>query len=172
MPEQQERVIAVTLDSNETVYVRRLSPLATQLLVVKAEKLFPSPRPEEYVKPLSDIASNAVAGMTVPAEQNPAYQQAVIKAKAQRDAWGRDALIEMGVVVDTPEGRDKTIARYAERLAALAKFGDLPENVWLATVQYGLMTTSLDRSLITRAATGVLTGEEIRLALTTFRQDL
>lgn len=169
MPEQQERVVELVLDSNEVVYVRRLSPLAQQVLMERAKQLFPTPDAKEYEQPLSEIASNALEGVMVPGEQNPKYILVVRDVRLKQNGWVLDQFLNMDVVVNTPEGREATIARYADRIAALREYGELPEDAWKATVRYGLMTSWDDRNRIGNAATGMLSGEEIRLALVTFR---
>lgn len=168
MTEVQERVIEVRLDSNEIVYVRRLSPLSQQILIEKAKAVFPPPDPKDYIKPLSDIAPNALEGVMIPADQNPEYAKALNAAKFKQNSWVLEQFLDMNLVVNTPEGREVTIARYASRLAAVRQHGELPPDEWKATVLHGLMTTWHDRTIIGNAATGLLTGEEVRLAMTTF----
>lgn len=169
MTDQQERVVELQLDSNETVYVRRLSPLVQQLLIEKAKSVYPLPDPKEYIKPLSSVAPNALEGVMIPAEQNPEFVKATNRARQKQNTWVLDQFLAMDVVIGTPEGREATIARYASRIEALRPFGELPADAWKATLLYGLITTWEDRNRIGNTAMGMLSGEEIRLALTTFR---
>lgn len=166
---QQETHINLTLDSNEAVWIRRLSPFATQSLLDKANEIYPSPDVKKYEFPLSEIASNAMPGMMVSGEESEQYQKDLTAAKIKQNKWFNAAIIGAGVVVDTPEGREATITRYGERIATLRVLTYLPEDPWLATVMYGLITTWEDRNRIAAIASGTLTGKEISAALRMFR---
>lgn len=165
----QERLIEVPLDSSEVVLVRPLSPFALQALQEAARQAFPPPDKKAFEKPLSDIAPNAMPGVMMPAEENPEYQVALKNNRADYNGKMIELTLLAGVIVDTPEGREATIERYAGRMERLRKLVPLPEDDWLATTMYGMLSSFADRGRVASAAINPLTEKEVRFALRSFR---
>lgn len=168
----QETLVEMQLDSGEIVLIRRLSPFARQALLNRAEEIHPSPDKKPFERPLSDITPNAMPGVMMAAEENPDYKAALQTAKIAQMKWFNDAVIQSGVVADSKEGRELTIERFRPRLQSLRELMSLPDNEWLATVLYGMITTKEDRIRIVKAAIETLTEEDIRLAMRSFRREV
>lgn len=168
----QEALVEMQLDSGEIVLIRRLSPFARQALLNRAEEIHPNPEKKLFERPLSDTVPNAMPGVMAAAEDNPDYKAALQTAKIAQMKWFNDTVIQSGVVVDSKEGREQTIERYMPRLQSLRELLSLPDNPWLATVLYGLITTKDDRIRIVKAAIETLTEEDIRLAMRSFRSEV
>lgn len=166
----QEKLIQLTLDVGEEIFVRKLSPLAVQAIIDQSKLLFPEPLEKDYIRPLSDIAPNAAEGMTIPGKDNPLFQADMQAARVKQNDYLSEKILMIGVVIDTPEGREKTIERYRGRLALMRQVIDLPSDEWLATVLYGLITTGNDKRQIVLTALGSISGEEIRTSMRTFRE--
>lgn len=167
MSDLTEKLYETPLDSGELVWIKPLSPLTYQALLNEARRLFPEPNPAEYQRPLQNAF---VEGLLEPPEQNPDYVEALRKARVDQINWIYEAVIRLGVVVDTPEGKEATIARYAAQLAAVRKYTKVEEDDWLATVLYCLISTRQDNQVIVEVAREVLTREEIRNAVRSFRR--
>lgn len=162
----QETLIEVTLDSNEIVFVRRLSPLAQSLILQEVEAKFPEPDKKQYERPLQNAARE---GLMEPADANPEYKAALALARKRHNTALGAGILLAGVIHDTPEGREATIERYTKRLDYLRAIVKLPDDVWLATALYGLITTSADRKKVLDAAQDSLEAGDIRLAMRSFR---
>ena len=165
----QEKLIEIALDSGETVYVRPLSPFALQAIDEAARQAFPPPDKKAYEKPLSDIVPNAMPGVMAQAEDNPDYQAALKANKADVNGRMIELTLRSGVIVDTPEGREATIARYAERLSRLRELIPLPDDDWLAVSLYCLLASYRDRAKIASIVINPLTDAEVRSAIRSFR---
>lgn len=76
------------------------------------------------------------------------------------------------MVVDTPEGKDATLARYAARLAQRRAVMKLPADDWLACVMFVLVTSTADMINVMNAATLSLGEDEVRRALRSFRRNV
>lgn len=166
MPEQ--KLYEVPLDSGEIVFVQPLTAFARQAIFDRASEVYPAPDKTLYEKPLE----NAPVATLIEAELNPEYQEAMKVVRGKRLAWYWEGVINAGVVVDTPEGRETTIQRYAERLKALRQSANLPSDNWFATVKFMLITTQDDVRYITNAASEALKEEEIRIGIHSFRRDI
>lgn len=167
--EPSELLLEVTCDSGEIAIVEPLSPFAYQALVREAERLYPMPNKDDYVKPLEGAP---IEGLTVGAEHNEEYVKATRKAIQSFKNWLFVAVLDAGVVIDTVEGREVTMARYAARLKALAERGVSIEDEWLATVKFGVIRTPADTDRIVNAARGGLSQEEIDGAVRSFRRSI
>lgn len=167
--EIQERLIEVPLDSSEIVLVRPLSPFALQAIQQAALEAFPPPDKKAFEKPLAEVAPNALPGVMMAAEDNPEYKTAYQNHRAAYNGKVIELTILSGVIIDTPEGREATIARYADRIAQLRTVINLPEDDWLATSIYGMLTSFMDRGRVASAAINPLTEKEVRSALRSFR---
>lgn len=161
-----ERLVEVSLDSGELVYVQPLSVWGQQAILNLIDDEHPAPAPEDYQKPLE----GSVIGASYPLEMNTEYQAALTANRAIRNRLFTARVFEAGVVVDTPEGRAATLARYASRLAQRRAVMRLPEDDWTALVMFILVTSTNDISLILNAATANLREDEVRSALRAFRR--
>ena len=157
------------LDSGEIVYVRPLPPFMRQLLVQESRLIHPDPKPEDFIRPLANAARE---GATEPAALNPDYLAAKVKVQDERTNWLYNAVIKQDVVVDTPEGREATLARYAHRMAQLRKkVQTLPyEDEWQAVVLLCIVGGPADILRIGNAALDTLTEADIKAGIAFFRR--
>ena len=165
----QEKLYHVPLNSGDIAYVRPLSPYVRMTLFRQCEELFPDPDPKPFEKPLANAFD---ATLTEAAENNPAYKAALLKARTLQLNKLYELIIDSGVVVDTHEGKAVTLRRYQARLDALRRVMTLPDDAWLATVKYALITNKGDIRRIADATNEALTPEDIAAGVAAFQRDL
>jgi hypothetical protein len=156
----------VLLDSGVEVDIPPLSPHAYAKILLKAEALFPPPDEEDFRKP---IPNAAIEGDTFIDKDDPVYKERLEVARKQQSEYIAKALQEISL--EFPDGKEALIARFADKIARLRKFVDLPEDEWEATFLYGVISSVADHETILFAAQNALplTGEEIADGLRIFR---
>jgi hypothetical protein len=170
MTELTEKLYKVRMDNGDVALVQPLSPLAYQSLLREAERIYPDPDKAQYTQPLPNALDPS---LTIAAEDNPEYVQAIKKAVQKQMDWVYVAMLRAGVIVDTEEGKQATFNRYRPKLAQLAALGGEIEDVvrtnpWLATCLFCIVTTRTDIRNVGDAARENLSQEEIRAAIKAF----
>ena len=152
-----ELVTLVELDSGESVYVASVHFDLLQAIRRKARETYPDVDPTLY-----EVLIEPELGTVIPAEHNEEYRRLVNEAENNRERLVQASVLE-NVVLGTPDGKEATIAKYAERVANWRKVADLPTDDWQATVQACLIRTPNDKGNIVKAALNLMpvTGEEI-----------
>jgi len=163
-----EKLIEVKLDSGELVYVQPLSHWGQQAILDRIDEDYPPPNPDAYQRKLE----GSILDANIPLEANAEYQAALKQHRDLRNKVFISRLFEAGVVVDTPEGKDATLARYAARLAQRRAVMKLPADDWLACVMFVLVTSTADMINVMNAATLSLGEDEVRRALRSFRRNV
>jgi len=165
MTEPTRKLCEILLDSGELVYVQPLNPYFRQAISDQARDLYPDPDPKAYEKPM---ANALIDGMMLPGHENPdyitAYQQAQIKQRNHTHL-----AVMLAAVVDTPEGWEQTLRRYARRLAYNRQAARLPDDDWQALVLSVLVVTLDDINAILAAAMDTIKEDEVRRGLRTLR---
>lgn len=159
------------LDSGEVVRVKPTSPFARALILQEAFRLHPDPDPKDFERPLENAARE---GAVEPVDLNPDYVKARNAAQDARTNYVYNATIKQGVVVDTPEGREATMARYALELARLKKSATIPDewDEWLVVVLLCIVRSAADVIRIGNAANEALTEVDILAGVRMFRVPL
>lgn len=166
-----EKLYTLTLDSGAPVYVRSLSPIARAAIMDAAIERYPDPDKAPFEQP----APNAPPGVniTIPAEENPEYVQQRYIAQVRRMNHVNDAIIRGGVVCDSPLGKQFLIDHYAPLRQQMLKVMTLGElDVWTETVITCLIRTRDDAIAIANAASEVISADEVRRAMKSFRRDV
>lgn len=168
-----ESAIAVTLSSGVGVLIRTLTPVAIQRLILHSQTLFPMPDKTAYEKPME----NALPGTTarIPAEDNPAYTEAVQDVLQARARWIVDAVLD--IIVVGAENEDEIVARYAPQVEKQRKHdvlveeeGDTP---FVIVLRNYLLHDARDVNLILEVAQlhAPLTAPEVAAGRALFRLD-
>lgn len=163
-----EKLIEVRLDSGELVYVQPLSHWGQQAILDRIDEDYPPPNPDEYQQKLE----GSILGANIPLEANEKYQTALKQHREIKNRLFISRIFEAGVVVDTPEGREATLARHMARLQARRAVMKLPADDWLACVMFVLVTSTADMLNVMNAATLSLGEDEVRRALRSFRRNV
>ena len=159
----------LALESGVTVIVLPLSPYTRQLFTEAAREKYPDIDKTPYQKRVE----NSPVEMFTPAEDDPEYLKKHIANLAKRLSFIYDSIIDSGVVIGTPQGKEKTLAQYAPQLAELRKrLPGIPEDDWLATVKHFLIATKDDVKRIAEAANDKLAPEEVAQAVKAFRNQI
>lgn len=161
-----ERLVEVALECGELIYVQPLSAWAQQAILDQIDTEHPAPDPAVY----EQMLEGSIIDAPIPLESNERYQKALTTHRELRNRIFLARIFEAGVVVDTPEGREATLIRYAERLQARRAVMKLPANDWLACVMFVLVTSVTDMLRVMNAATATLREDEVRGALRAFRR--
>lgn len=171
MAAKTQKVFEVDLENGEAVIVEAISPLLLRTLWKAAEALYPNADPRQYDKPLEH---SAIPGALAQGEESDEYKAARVAAFNKQNSHVSAAVIESGVVIDTPEGKAVTLERLRPKLERQRKFlGELmPEDEWLAAVMFCLVTTRNDVTRIVEASKDALKEEEVRDWMRTFRRKL
>lgn len=167
----EPKVTELKLGSGVDMRVAPLSPFVFQKLRAKAEQLFPAPDEKAYeVEPEPGLM--AIPGEKIPASQNPVYRAKVEEVEAQRKDWLTLAVVTMAC--EFTESRESLIEHFEAKLEAMRDFIDLPEDVWEATLYYGIITSEVEREVIIAAAESrlALTEEEVADGRRLFRPQL
>ena len=159
----------IALSSGVTAIVQPLSPYTRQLFTEAAREKFPDVDPTPYQK---QVETSPVPLLT-PAEDNEEYVKLRMNVAVKRLSFIYDSIIDSGVVIGTPQGKENTLAQYAPQLAELRKrLPGIPEDDWLATVKHFLICTKDDVRHIAEAANDKLTSEEVTQAVKSFRDQI
>lgn len=161
-------------ERGEVVYGRPLSPRVRRGILERALELYPAPDVTLFVGDMDTEAGLDEAHSQELAKQaayaSDGYRRAAQDAENNRWHYIYDATLQAGAVVDTPEGKTATIARYADEVARVrAVVADPIMDDWIATVMYGLVVTYMDASRIYAAAFQRISDEAMQAAVKFFR---
>lgn len=166
-----ELLCRVPMDNGDVLFVQSVSVFARKAFIQQAEQLYPKPDPddERYKIPLKNAPPELEA--YEPVDENPDYRLAVSMSLLQRTNYLYNAVLDFGAVVDSAEGKNATVARYAPKLALLQGAG-VPPDTWQATVKLCCITTADDVKRIFRVACEALEQEDILKGVAFFRRAL
>jgi hypothetical protein len=165
-----ELLCRVPLDNGDVLFVQSISVFARKAFMQQAEQLYPKPDPEDeqYKIPLKGAPPELEA--YEPVDENPAYRRAMAQSLLQRTNYLYNAVLDFGAVVDSDEGKNATIARYAPKLALVEGAAGIPPDEWQATVKLCCITTADDVRRIYRVACEALEQEDILKGVEFFRR--
>lgn len=161
------RLAEVTLDNGEVVYASPLSPFAIQAITTRAKELYPDPDPTLYERPIKGAPEGAPPE---PLEMNDEWVRDEKIAKRKQANYTNWALVQASIL-DTPEGKDVTMVRYAETIAALRRVGSVTADDWSATILFCLVTTHADVDRIYSTVNQLPTPEGVSEKIRFFRYD-
>ncbi len=168
MTEPQRNLFEVALDVGEVLLVQSLSPYVRAQLWDVANGVYPDPDAAPYER---EVPNAAVPGMKTPADQNEEYRRLKASASIQRLAYFYELLIDAGCVVDTVDGHEVTLARYADDLAHVRRIMKLEgeRNDFQDCVKYVLLRSGVEIRAVANAGNASLTNEEVMRGIRSFR---
>lgn len=161
-------------ERGEVVYGRPLSPYVRRGILEMAADKYPDVDVEPFVGEVDETtglsAEHSQALARDAAYASKPYREA--QRQLENNRWHHiyAATLHAGAVVDTPEGRERTIARYAaerERVRKVVK--DPIQDDWLATVVYCLIVNYTDAGRIYAGAFQQISDEAMQAAVKFFR---
>lgn len=166
-----QKVIELTLDSGETVFVKPMSIPLLYALTSKAEQLYPDPDPAPYEKRIDD-SKTLEPGQVIPATHNPEYQSLCKVVNERRRRWANVQAVRL--CVEPITSREEVIARYAAELDQLRTVFDDPPDDWGKLLLYCIISSLEDYNRVIEAANGAMavTEEEVREKWRIFRPTL
>ena len=164
----EQLLVSVPLDGGETVYVSPIGPYLRLQIVEQIDKANPLPRIEDYETP---YINSLGLPLYPPETDSPIFMVAKLRVLQKRANLLHEAIIDMGVVVDSPEGKAATTERFQPFIEKYQP-GNPDDDLWLRIVKFCLITTEGDIQTIVRAASNRVTPEEIRAGVKSFRRKI
>lgn len=168
--ENGEKLYTLTLDSGIPVYIRPLSPYARAAISDQANTQYPDPDPAGYER--DDPNGFPGLEIKIPADQNEEYLQERRRAIYKRMNAVNYAIINSGVVCDSPLGKDFLIDHYAPLRERINSYSHIQADLWHITVLTCLIRTYQDAVSIANAASEIKTADEVRRGMESFRRDV
>lgn len=163
-------------ERGEVVYGRPLAPYVRQNFTDQAKALYPDPDVTPFIQPPDPDALTPELGKQIAEQEaleHPDYLKLKEEVALQRRMWLWDMTLKAGVIVDTPEGRAKTLERYRDELEHIrALLTDPIKDDWLACVVYCLIVSYKDLEWIYRAAWQQISEDAQLAAVRYFRRDV
>lgn len=142
----QPKVVEIILDSGIRVHVTALSRYQRNGLVEAAKKLYPYPDKKPYEEALSEDV--AIPGMTIPAEENPAYQALVLEANRQQQDYIVAGMLNLCLRYPDFATRQALIEHFADYLNEQRDWLELPDDEWESTLRFAIVRSPSDESEI------------------------
>lgn len=171
-----EELYEIQLTNGEAVLIRPLSTFVRLDIQEAAEEQYPDPDPALFAPDdVPNAASDEIAAvMKVQlARQSDGYARAMSEVENLRWVYIYNQAVRAGMVAGTPEGKAETIKRLAARRAeAVSVIRKPPDDEWLQTVLYVLVTSWGDLQNAYRVASRQLTEEALQKAAKRFQGTL
>lgn len=154
-----ELVTLVELDSGVSLYVGMVGFDLFQAIQKKGNELYPDIDPKPYEVP----ADNVQFLVPIPGTKHEDYIALQEKQAGKRQEWLSQQVIKIASLHELND-RAGLVKKYAERVATLRQFVDLPDDAWEATLFGCVIASDDDHRLIWQAALKRLpiTGDEIQ----------